>query len=206
MSSDLAAEEGGRVLRGELGDVHMGAAFAVLPDASRVPITLEPTDGGFHFLVPAEGVASSEGLVVIDPLITSQVLTVSSATDATVESAAYGDEFRIVIERIFSNNDHDDDGSAIPNHRRKPLALVFAYVLFLPHQMHALRSFHRVACRPHAMVALSSLCAGDGLAEVVGRRIGKHKLPWNKGKSWEGSAACVTGAYAASNALLHWNR
>lgn len=50
------------------------------------------------------------------------------------------------------------------------------------------------------------MCAGDGLAEVVGRRIGKHKLPWNKGKSWEGSAACVTGAYAASNALLHWNR
>ncbi|MEO1699240.1 MAG: hypothetical protein AAFU73_18260 [Planctomycetota bacterium] len=102
-----AAEEGGLVLRGELGDVHMGAAFAVLPDASRVPIALEPTDEGFHFLVPSEVVASSEGLVVIDPLITSQVLTVSSATDATVESAAYGDEFRIVIERIFSNNDHD---------------------------------------------------------------------------------------------------
>jgi len=60
--------------------------------------------------------------------------------------------------------------------------------------------------RPHAMVALSALCAGDGLAEVVGRRVGRHKLPWSARKSWEGSAACVAGAYAASNALLRWNR
>lgn len=51
--------------------------------------------------------------------------------------------------------------------------------------------------------ALSLLCAGDGLADVVGRRLGKRrKLPWSRDKSWAGSAALVLGGWAASLALV----
>lgn len=39
---------------------------------------------------------------------------------------------------------------------------------------------------PAAVVALSALCAGDGLADVAGRRFGRlkplGKLPWSPGK------------------------
>jgi phytol kinase len=31
------------------------------------------------------------------------------------------------------------------------------------------------------------LCGGDGLADIIGRRFGKVKLPWNGSKSWAGS-------------------
>ncbi len=50
--------------------------------------------------------------------------------------------------------------------------------------------------------AIAILAAGDGFAGVIGRRYGRHKLPFNKNKSWEGSvsgfiAASLTGFYYA---------
>lgn len=37
-------------------------------------------------------------------------------------------------------------------------------------------------------------CGGDGLADIVGRRLGKgNPLPWNPEKSWAGSAAMFVG-------------
>ena len=50
--------------------------------------------------------------------------------------------------------------------------------------------------------AVAILAAGDGFAGVIGRRYGKHRLYFNKNKSWEGSisgfvAASVTGFYYA---------
>jgi phytol kinase len=41
---------------------------------------------------------------------------------------------------------------------------------------------------PIGIVALMILCGGDGLADLVGRRFGTVKLPWNPRKSWAGSA------------------
>ena len=38
---------------------------------------------------------------------------------------------------------------------------------------------------------------GDGMAEVLGRRYGSHKLPWSRQKSWIGSIAFVMAAYAS---------
>ena len=60
---------------------------------------------------------------------------------------------------------------------------------------------------PHGVVAIAALCAGDGLAEVVGRRWGKKSgaLPWNADKSWAGSAACAVASLGASIALLRWH-
>jgi dolichol kinase len=50
--------------------------------------------------------------------------------------------------------------------------------------------------------SLAALCAGDGMADIIGRRYGEtHKLPWSPRKSWAGSAAFVTSAFAASFAF-----
>ena len=49
---------------------------------------------------------------------------------------------------------------------------------------------------PPAVAALMMLCGGDGLADLVGRRWGRAKLPWNRQKSWAGSAAFWLGGWA----------
>jgi len=49
---------------------------------------------------------------------------------------------------------------------------------------------------PVGILALMLMCGGDGLADVVGRRWGKAKLPFNPAKSWAGSAAMLFGGYA----------
>jgi hypothetical protein len=36
---------------------------------------------------------------------------------------------------------------------------------------------------------VAMMCGGDGVADLVGRRLGQHKLPWSAGKSWAGSIA-----------------
>ena len=46
---------------------------------------------------------------------------------------------------------------------------------------------------PIGILALMLMCGGDGLADVVGRRWGHAKLPFNPGKSWAGSAAMFVG-------------
>jgi len=62
---------------------------------------------------------------------------------------------------------------------------------------------------PAAVVALSSLCAGDGLADVAGRRWGKGALgalPWSGGKTLAGSLACFGGSWAASVGMVAYLR
>jgi phytol kinase len=39
------------------------------------------------------------------------------------------------------------------------------------------------------------MCGGDGLADVVGRRFGAVKIPFNKEKSFAGSAAMFGGGF-----------
>lgn len=48
---------------------------------------------------------------------------------------------------------------------------------------------------PIGIIALMMVCGGDGLAEILGRKYGKSKLPWNKGKSWIGSLGFLVGAW-----------
>jgi phytol kinase len=48
---------------------------------------------------------------------------------------------------------------------------------------------------PIGIVALMILCGGDGLADLVGRRWGRVRLPFNREKSWVGSAAMFAGGY-----------
>jgi phytol kinase len=46
---------------------------------------------------------------------------------------------------------------------------------------------------PTGIVALMMMCGGDGLADIVGRRYGRMPIPWNKGKSLEGSLGVLLG-------------
>ncbi len=48
---------------------------------------------------------------------------------------------------------------------------------------------------PAGILALMLMCGGDGLADVVGRRFGQAKLPFNADKSWAGSAAMFAGGF-----------
>ncbi len=56
---------------------------------------------------------------------------------------------------------------------------------------------------PTGIVALMLMCGGDGLAEIFGRRFGKHaRLPWNPEKSWAGSAGMLSGGWLFSLAVM----
>jgi phytol kinase len=48
---------------------------------------------------------------------------------------------------------------------------------------------------PTGIVALMLVCGGDGMADIIGRRYGERKLPWNKKKSWMGSLWFFIGGW-----------
>lgn len=57
---------------------------------------------------------------------------------------------------------------------------------------------------PVGIVALSAMAAGDGLADLIGRRYGKTNKWWfNTDKSIAGTAAFWVGATACATVLLH---
>jgi phytol kinase len=56
---------------------------------------------------------------------------------------------------------------------------------------------------PLGMTALMILCAGDGLADVIGTRAaGTSTLPWSRRKTWLGSLAMFVGGWLVSMAIL----
>jgi len=55
---------------------------------------------------------------------------------------------------------------------------------------------------PVGIVALMVLCGGDGLADVVGKRITSKKLPWSPQKTLAGSLAMFFGSYILSILVL----
>jgi phytol kinase len=57
---------------------------------------------------------------------------------------------------------------------------------------------------PVGILALMTMCGGDGLADIVGRRWGDHKLPFNPDKSWIGSMAMLLGSACLGLGYLLW--
>jgi phytol kinase len=55
---------------------------------------------------------------------------------------------------------------------------------------------------PIGVVGLMLMCGGDGLADIFGRKWGVQKIPWNKGKSWAGSAGMLLGGWVLSVLIL----
>jgi phytol kinase len=55
---------------------------------------------------------------------------------------------------------------------------------------------------PTGIVALMLVCGGDGMADIIGRRYGERKLPWNKKKSWMGSLWFFIGGWLLTILVL----
>jgi uncharacterized protein (TIGR00297 family) len=55
-----------------------------------------------------------------------------------------------------------------------------------------------------AAAAWGILACGDGFATIVGLRFGRHRLPWNPDKSFEGSAAFFVAGGSAGIVLAWW--
>ncbi|KAG2482727.1 hypothetical protein HYH03_018358 [Edaphochlamys debaryana] len=55
---------------------------------------------------------------------------------------------------------------------------------------------------PAGLIAVAMMCGGDGLADIVGRRWGGAKLPYNSSKSWAGSVAMLLGGWGMSYGLI----
>lgn len=55
---------------------------------------------------------------------------------------------------------------------------------------------------PTGIVALMLLCGGDGLADVIGKRLGNHHLPWSKRKTWAGSLSMFLGGLVFNSIIL----
>ncbi|KAI3442347.1 uncharacterized protein J3R85_001287, partial [Psidium guajava] len=57
---------------------------------------------------------------------------------------------------------------------------------------------------PMAIAAICNLCAGDGFADIIGRRLGRHKIPYNRNKSFAGSIAMGLAGFLASIGFMSY--
>lgn len=57
---------------------------------------------------------------------------------------------------------------------------------------------------PIAIALVCNLCAGDGMADIVGRRFGLQKLPYNGNKSIVGSISMAIAGFLASVGYMHY--
>jgi len=55
---------------------------------------------------------------------------------------------------------------------------------------------------PIGIIALMMMCGGDGIADIVGRRIPSPKLPWSREKSIAGSIGVFAGGWLMSFAIV----
>lgn len=56
---------------------------------------------------------------------------------------------------------------------------------------------------PIGIIALMLLCGGDGLADILGRRVDSLRIPWNRRKSLAGSLAMFAGGFIFA-AVVVW--
>ncbi|KAH9327163.1 hypothetical protein KI387_007341, partial [Taxus chinensis] len=57
---------------------------------------------------------------------------------------------------------------------------------------------------PIGMVSLAMMCGGDGIADIMGRRFGGLKLPYNHEKSWAGSISMFVFGFLISLGVLSY--
>ena len=55
---------------------------------------------------------------------------------------------------------------------------------------------------PIGIVALMMMCGGDGIADIIGRRVKSPKLPWSSEKSIAGSLSVFIGGWTLSAIIL----
>ncbi|GLT93280.1 hypothetical protein SLE2022_110810 [Rubroshorea leprosula] len=57
---------------------------------------------------------------------------------------------------------------------------------------------------PIGVIALAMMCGGDGIADIMGRRFGSMKLPYNQQKSWAGSICMLVLGFLISLGMLYY--
>jgi phytol kinase len=56
---------------------------------------------------------------------------------------------------------------------------------------------------PIGIIALMMMCGGDGIADIVGRRIPSPKLPWSREKSIAGTVGVFAGGWIMSGIIIY---
>lgn len=90
------------------------------------------------------------------------------------------------------------DGACRNSHRKELLLGPLTYGLV--HTSIALTYW----CKAEAVIAIGCLCGGDGLAEIVGRKVQSSPLFYNRRKTIAGSLACLFGGIMTSTVLLQY--
>ncbi|OIV90588.1 hypothetical protein TanjilG_01669 [Lupinus angustifolius] len=57
---------------------------------------------------------------------------------------------------------------------------------------------------PVGVVSLAMMCGGDGVADIIGRRYGSIKIPYNDKKSWAGSISMLVIGFLVSLGMLYY--
>ncbi|KAJ4971444.1 hypothetical protein NE237_004543 [Protea cynaroides] len=57
---------------------------------------------------------------------------------------------------------------------------------------------------PVGMISLAMMCGGDGFADIMGRRFGELKIPYNIQKSWIGSVSMFLSGFLISIGMLYY--
>nr|GMC50085.1 probable phytol kinase 1, chloroplastic [Ipomoea batatas] len=57
---------------------------------------------------------------------------------------------------------------------------------------------------PVGVVSLAMMCGGDGVADIIGRRFGSVKIPYNQQKSWAGSISMFVFGFLISLGMLSY--
>ncbi|MEM9799925.1 MAG: hypothetical protein AAGA20_06330, partial [Planctomycetota bacterium] len=107
---EIANRATGLAFEGAHGRVTYGAATAFAEDGRSCAVHAIPSATGLDLVVPSGFVASCDGPLLIDPVISSGVLSSPNAGWTEVASDVGADEdlgYVVVIERSFSATDHD---------------------------------------------------------------------------------------------------
>ncbi|XP_074269584.1 putative phytol kinase 1, chloroplastic isoform X1 [Silene latifolia] len=57
---------------------------------------------------------------------------------------------------------------------------------------------------PVGLISLSMMSGGDGVADIMGRKFGTEKIPYNKKKSWAGSISMFAFGFLTSLGMLYY--
>lgn len=57
---------------------------------------------------------------------------------------------------------------------------------------------------PIGVISLAMMCGGDGVADIMGRKFGSVKIPYNKKKSWAGSISMLLFGFLISMGMLYY--
>eukprot|EP00978_Attheya_sp_CCMP212_P032681 scaffold128691_cov57-Attheya_sp.AAC.1 len=167
----------------------LGAAFVKLNTVSVAQKWLEPRDARkvIHTL-------SGPLFMLFWPIFSSEpgarafASVVPLVNAVRLVTAAYGDEADLATAISRSGD------------KKEALGGPFLYVLVLLAATSLFWTDSLVG-----VIAVSTMAAGDGMADIVGRRLGEgNRWPFSKKKSIAGSAAFVIASTACSVALTAW--